>query len=260
MISVLALVVSIGAGPAGGPGRTLQDRYDEGARRYWAGEVHKAYDTWEELTEYDLRSPGLFYALGNASYRLGRPGEARAWYERALLLAPHDGDVRANLQTVGDVLQQGAVVRVIRRGAAAGEGSFEWWYHLFTRLTPGQLAVLFLLFHWLFFGVLVARRWMAPGVQRALLTWGNVPVLIAALSAGILLSGAAYVDSSVDVAVVTASPTPMREGPTREAAVLFELPEGQLVRLSEGQDGWRRARMNDDLQGWIAVRNLMGAR
>ncbi len=256
MIAALLLAATVTAGPAGGI--TLQERYEEGSRAYWAGDFELAHDTWRSLADYDLRSVGLYYALGNASFRLGRAGEAKAWFERARRLDPHDGDVQANIAAVERALQGGNIVRVVQRGAAAGEGSFEWWYMLFTRLTPGQLAVLFLFFHLLFFGALLMGRWMAPGTARTLLRWGNVPVFMATVALGALLMGSAHVERSVEVAVAVSSPTSVHDGPTRAAAVLFELPEGQLVRLAEEQDGWRRARVNDDLQGWVAQGQLMG--
>ena len=256
-VTALTLMAVVGS-PAGGA--TLQERYEQGARDYWAGDVAGAHEAWRSLSDYDLRSPGLFYALGNASFSLGRPGEARAWYERARLLDPHDGDVRANLAAVEENLASSNVVRVVRRGVAAGEGSFEWWYMLFTRFTPWQLAILLLVFHSLFFGALIARRFMDAGPARTLLGWGNIPVFFATATLAGLLAGAAYVDQRMDVAVAVRGPTPVREGPTPEAAVLFELPEGQLLWLTEEQTGWRRARVNDDLQGWVAEAHLMGGR
>ncbi len=256
-VAALALMAVVGAPPGG---VTLQERYEQGARDYWAGDAAAAHESWRRLADYDLRSPGLFYALGNASFSQGRLGEARAWYERARVLDPHDGDVRANLAAVEDTLEASNVVRVVRRGMAAGEGSFEWWYLLFTRFTPWQLAILLLVFHSLFFGALIARRFMDAGPTRTLLGWGNVPVFFAAATLAGLLAGSAYVDQRMEVAVALREPTPVREGPTPEAAVLFELPEGQLLWLTEDQAGWRRARVNDDLQGWVDKGHLMGSR
>jgi tetratricopeptide (TPR) repeat protein len=260
-MSALALALALTSGATAqtpNPGVTLQDRYEAGARAYWAGETDKAYRAWRDLAEYDLQSPGLFYALGNASFRLGRMGEAKSWYERSRRLSPHDGDVLANLAAVEDTLAGGNVVRVVRRGAAAGEGSFQWWYRLFTQLTANQLALLFLMFHGLFFSALLARRWMERGTARTLLTLGNLPVLVAAVALGALLAGAAHVERQVEVAVAVSSPTEVRDGPTPEATVVFELPEGQLVRLSDASGGWRRAKVNDDLQGWVKRTDLMG--
>lgn len=259
-VAVLTVLVSATPQPAAASdrGRTLQERYEAGARAYWAGDTATAYATWQELQAYDLRSSGLLYALGNAAYRLGRMGEAKAWFERARRLSPHDGDVLANLDAVDEALAGANVVRVVKVGTAAGEGTFEWWYRLFTRLTPGQLAVLFLLFHLLFFGALLARRWMERGMARRLLLVGNIPVFIAAGVLGTLLAGAAYVHRDVEVAVAIEGPTPVRDGPTPDSAVLFEVPEGQLLRLSDRTGPWRRAKVNDDLQGWVDMAHLMG--
>lgn len=239
---------------------TLDRRFDEAARAFWAGDIRGAYDGWQALDAYDVGSPELLYNLGAAAYQLGRAGEARAWFERARRIDPHDGDLRANIAAVEQSLAAGDVVRVVRPGAAAGEGSFEWWYLLFTRVTPGQAAIAFLFLHALFFGVLVARRFMAAGAARTLLLWGNVPLVLSVVATGVLLGGAAYVAEAVDVSVAVGRATVVREGPADEAQPLFELPEGRLLLVTERQPGWRRVRLNDHLQGWVEQAHLMDVR
>lgn len=52
---------------------------------------------FESLRDAGVRSPALEYNLGNTYFRLGDLGQAVACYRRALRLAPHHGDARANL-------------------------------------------------------------------------------------------------------------------------------------------------------------------
>jgi len=241
-------------------GQRLSERFEEGAKHYWAGRFPQAYETWRALADYDIEDPDLYYDLGNAAFQLGRAGEALAWYERARRLDPGDDDLLANLAAAAAALQADKVVRVVKKGTPAGEGSFEWWYRLFTRLSPLLLVWLTGLCNVLFFGLLVARRFHERSLRRALLGWAGLVVLLLGLAAGTLLAGRAYVDARVHVGVTTGRPTAVRDGPTPEARVLFELPEGQLVRLLDTQDGFSHALVNPALQGWVADADVLDVR
>jgi len=157
-------------------------------------------------------------------------------------------------------LQAAKVVRVVEQGTPAGEGSFEWWYRLFTRFSPLLLVWLTGLCNALLFGLLVVRRYRERDLLRALSGWAALVALVLGLLAGTLVAGRAYVEAWVEVGVTTARPTVVRDGPTKQARVLFELPEGQLVRLLDGQDGFSHALVNRQLQGWVADGDVRSTR
>ena len=255
-----ALAVVLGLALSAGPGATLAERFDAGTRHYWAGRYAEAYDAWRELAAYGIEDADLFYDLGSAAFQVGRPGEALAWYERSRRIDPHDGDVRANLAAAEAALAAGKVVHVVQKGTPAGEGSFESWYRLFTRVSPTLLAWLVVTCSVLLFGGLVLRRWLLAGLARSLVGWACLAGLLLGLAGGTALAGSAWVDARVRVAVTVGRPTPVRDGPTPEARVLFELPEGQLVRVVAAQDGYAHARVNAALQGWVARDDVLDVR
>ena len=251
----LTLALVVAASPA-----TLDDRFKTASEHYWAGRYGQAYEGWRALADYGIGDADLFYDLGSAAFQLGRPGEALGWFERARRLDPHDGDLLANMEATEEALAGGKVVRVVEKGTAAGEGSFEWWYRLFTSATGTELAWFFGALHLLFFGLLIARRYMDRGPRRSLAGWAAVVALVGVVASEGLLVGHAYVHHRVGVGVVTGRPTAVRDGPTPEARVLFELPEGQLVRVLAAQDGYRHALVNPSLQGWVEDRQVMVVR
>jgi len=55
---------------------------------------------YHQAIEADGVSPEVCYNLGNAYYRIGRPGRAVIYYERALALDPSMTDARTNLEFV----------------------------------------------------------------------------------------------------------------------------------------------------------------
>ena len=258
MTGVWTLLVALTA--ASGPGSTLQARFDDGARHYWAGRYQESYDAWRGLVAYGIDDADLYYDLGNVSFQLGRRGEALAWYEKARRLSPHDDDLQANLAAAEEALAAVKVVHVVEKGTAAGEGSFESWYRLFTGVSPSLLAWLVGLCNLLVFGGLIARRLLSVGLARRLVGWACLVAVVLGLAGGTLLVGNAWIEASVRVAVTVGRPTPVLDGPTREARVLFELPEGQLVRWVATQEGYAHARVNAALQGWVDGDHLLEVR
>jgi tetratricopeptide (TPR) repeat protein len=254
-LPVLALAALVAA-----PGGTLRDQFDAGATHYWAGRHQQAYQTWREIESFGVVDADLYYDLGNAAYQMGRVGEALGWYERARRLDPHDGDLQANITAAELRLAASKVVSVVEKGTAAGEGSFESWYRLFTYFTGAELAGIFGFFWIGFFVLVLLLRRMELGTPRILLSWVSIAVLLIAIGWGALLVGSTRVADTMVVGVVTERSAQVRSGPTREGRALFELPEGQFVRILERQGQWRRALVNPSLQGWVASSDLMEVR
>lgn len=64
---------------------------------YAKEQYRSAADIYERLLADEGEAPAVYYNLGNAYYRLGMYAKAILNYERALLLAPSDEDVKTNL-------------------------------------------------------------------------------------------------------------------------------------------------------------------
>lgn len=64
---------------------------------YAEEQYRSAADIYERLLDEKGEAPAVYYNLGNAYYRLGMYAKAIINYERALLLAPSDEDVKTNL-------------------------------------------------------------------------------------------------------------------------------------------------------------------
>lgn len=260
LIALVFLLVTgsaLAAGAEKGAASNLQERFDRGARDYWAERYERAYGSWARVASYGTLSADLFYNLGNAAFQLDRRGEALGWYERARRLSPHDDDLAANIRAARRALQAQNAVRVVAKGTAAGAGSFEWWYYLLTAFTAHELAWAFGIFYLLAFAALFSRRVLSAGNRRTLLSWAALTGFVMSAALGILLLGRDHIDAEVPVAVTTTRMATVRNGPTEEARVLFELPEGQLLRILDHQAGYTRAMVNPSLQGWILGKQLI---
>ena len=73
------------------------DRFEKANRYYIENQFEEAIEAYEAILKSGVESSYVYYNLGNAYYRQGLLPSAILNYERALLLTPHDRDIRHNL-------------------------------------------------------------------------------------------------------------------------------------------------------------------
>lgn len=95
IIAALASSLSVAASP-------LSQLADSA---YAKEDYRQAADLYTQALEENGPSSTLYYNLGNAYYRLDKPGQAILNYERALRLNPTDEDTRTNLDFVNSRIQ-----------------------------------------------------------------------------------------------------------------------------------------------------------
>lgn len=204
------------------------------------GRFDEARNAFAQLAARDGASVAILYNLGNAAFRAGRPGEAVLAYERALLLAPRDQDVRANL-------------RQVRKAAGLPEPADGPWVRLVRTLTANAWA-------WLASaGLYVACA--ALLVRRLAATNGGArqPRSVFAATAGagcaiLLLAGAACATrlGERDRGVVLDGDPKVRVAPYASATVSSELPPGEVVRIERIHEGFTLVRTAAGRSGWMA--------
>ncbi|MEW6272015.1 MAG: tetratricopeptide repeat protein, partial [Thermodesulfobacteriota bacterium] len=79
-------------------GSETSQRFESANAAFAAGRYAEAREGFAQVLREDGASASVLFNLGNASFRAGRVADAILSYERALLLAPRDQDVRANLR------------------------------------------------------------------------------------------------------------------------------------------------------------------
>jgi hypothetical protein len=182
-------------------------------------------------------SGSALYNLGNFYARLGRPAMAVLNYERALILAPRDPDIQANLRHVRESV-----------GLPPQAGG---WLHQHDRwANPNTL-------YWLgLFGMILA------GVSLALRRPGSAHRT--AFGAGVAV-GVAFMAIAVGDAVATASTlhesvvmfaTPASASPISGAEPLFTVPLADVVRVREEHGGFDLISDSQGREGWVADGDL----
>lgn len=238
-VRVLAVALLLVLGVTGARADDRAQAFESANAAFAAGDFGAAKDGFAALIARDGPSPATLFNLGNAAFRAGAVGEAVLSYERALLLAPREQDVRANL-------------RQVRKAAGLPEPDAGTWTRLVGLLTADGWA-------WLASGALYllcaallalrALRRLGPAhPARGALRWG-----VAALAAMLLVAGAACATrlGERDRAVVLDTDPVLRVAPYPSATVSSELAPGELVRIEREHQGFSLVRTAAGRSGWL---------
>ena len=222
----------------------------EGAEAYAAGEWEKARSAWLGIEETGLESPDLYINIGDACYKLGEPGGAVLWYERALKLSPSDRTARYNLEFVQRSLQD--KIEEVPEFFLKG-----WLRRIGYWMSSDAWAGLFLGFLSLFLAALLLFALPArPGLRKTGFFSAIVLVLLAlgCLAASL---GQKRHYLRTDRAVVMSPVVSVSSSPGGSASKnLFVLHEGTRVQLLEEIGGWCNIELADGRQGWMPAENL----
>lgn len=210
-----------------------------GNRAYEDGRFADAEKVYRSLTEAGQVSEDLFLNLGNALYRLDRPGEAALWYRRALEIAPRYPEARQNL-------------RVIKNRAGFHEFDHKGIDAWLARLSPGEIIAIISLGAWVALlavtGALVIRR---------LRDWRPLLYITAGFAAALAIAAAwglrrqATVVDRDDLAVVIADDASALAGPLPDAEKVVDLPPGSEVQILQQRGPWTYVGIPQDLRGWV---------
>jgi tetratricopeptide (TPR) repeat protein len=77
-----------------------RESFKKGVQLYSEKEYGKALDLFIQIEKSNRHDPELYYNLGSCYYKLGRWGESRYYFEKALPFLPYDRDLEQSLMAV----------------------------------------------------------------------------------------------------------------------------------------------------------------
>jgi hypothetical protein len=183
-------------------------------------------------------SAAALFNQANADARNEKTGLAILNYERALLLAPNDADIAANLQFA-------------RAKAALPDAPENWFAHSLTFARPNTLA-------WLgSFGVMLAGMSLilVRLHPRRRLAFRSLTV-VGALLVAIAIGSAITTWPKVNEAVVLTGETPARISPVSNAEATFKLLAGETVTVCAEHQGFALVQTSAGRSGWVSRADL----
>lgn len=215
--------------------------FDRGMSAYESGDFEAAQTAFREILEDGVDDAVVHYNVANASFKVGKLGEAIFHYRKAKALAPRDEDVEANLEYAR------FLARDTTEGTPTDETRSETWA---SRLTPEEI------FRWTphgfaaacvlgIVGLFVPSRLRKPTRQLAMA--GLVLWAVAATSSAVLAAWNARDPEGV----VLAKSVDVRTGPATNLPVAFVLHEGAEVTIQGTRGSWVEIALSRELHGWV---------
>jgi hypothetical protein len=213
--------------------RAGETPFERGCAAYAQGEFEAAATAFAALAN-QAPAPGVFYNLGNAQWKCGRPGEAMLAWERAQWLAPFEAGSRNNL-------------RFARQRTQLNAPELSWYEVASTWLPVNAWPWLATGSGWLAAAVLLLPAifgWRRRDWHQAVAA-GAIAVFLLTLPA---LVG---VQSRTRLGVIRAKDTPLRLTPTRTAQTLVRLNAGEMARQVRTRGDYVFIRIGSDTAGWV---------
>lgn len=216
---------------------------------YIRGEYATAIQIYEALLEEGV-SPVVYYNLGNSYYKSEEIAKAILNYERALLLDPGNGDIRANLEI--------ARAKTVDKEEIVPELFFITW---------GKSML----------NLLSVDGWAKLGATSFILMLGMVALFLFGRSSllkkisfglGLFLLLLVVVTNSFasiqkqklikrDTAIVMTPSVTIRSTPSESGTSLFILHEGKKVTIKDNtMSEWKEIVLEDGKVGWIATKEI----
>jgi len=210
--------------------------FDAANKLYEQGKYSEAASTYEKLIQSGPASVALYFNLGNALFKSGQIGRAVAAYRQAQQLAPHDSEVRANLQFARNQTQRPTLAANYSQRVLRALSLNEW-----TVLAASAVWILFLLLAFL--------QWR-PALKRTLRGF-VLGLTVAAVILCCCLGVAFYEHRFTRMAVVIARDTAVHNGPLEESANAFTVHDGAELRVLDQKDEWLQVSTDPRRIGWL---------
>lgn len=229
-------------------GWSADERFQEGNRRYQAGDFEGAIAAYTEILDAGLESGDLHYNVGNAHFKIGELGRAILHYERAREALPGDETVQANL----DLARSLTADRITPLPEFWGTQVVRWWVNLLPR---GLLIALVAFSYVALAGALgahmLARR-PRPWVRRVAVFAGIVAVLF-----GLNLVARELGIGRAERGVVLVTEAPVQSAPSDDPSLrLFTIHEGAVVRIDRRSNEWLEVVLEDGKVGWLVAESV----
>jgi hypothetical protein len=208
-----------------------------------------AVQLYDSLLKMNYRSPDLEFNIANSYYRTGDIARAILHYERAKLLNPSDSDVHHNLKI--------AYLSTIDKIEPLPKVFYQIWWENFVFAgsvdNRAKLTLVLLWISFIFFGGYILLRKTS---LRKISFYGFLIFLLTGVSSlGLLWRQNQYLNNNRG-AIIFAESTYVKSSPDENGANLFRLHAGTKVEIRGEISGWKKIRIANGNEGWIASGHL----
>jgi tetratricopeptide (TPR) repeat protein len=223
---------------------TPADSLQKANQLYANNEFHTAAEIYENILDAGYESAALYYNLGNSYYKSAEYTRAILNYERALLLAPNDEDIKFNLK-----LAKQFVVDNI--DPIPTPFFVKWFWNISNLQTADNWALISLIsFIVVLLFALIYLFARTIGLKKT----GFILAISFFLFSGFAFILAQKQYSKItnrNQAVIFAPTVTVKASPDASGTDLFVIHEGLKVEILQKINQWIEIRLEDGNTGWV---------
>ncbi|WP_456441736.1 SH3 domain-containing protein [Psychroserpens sp.] len=218
--------------------------FDDANGLYNDANYTEALEKYKTIFDSGEHSAELYFNMANAHYKLNHIAPSIYYYEKALLLKPHDKDIQNNIafarnMTVDaiDSVPEVGISKLIKN--VTNMMSFDAW---------AKTSVILVLFFVMLFIVYYFTN--STSKKRFTFLTSNVSLLLAIVSLVFAFHKFKLVKNN-QPAIVFAQETKIKSEPNLRSAEAFVLHEGTKVQVLDTISNWKKIKLSDGKTGWI---------
>lgn len=248
-----AAAIALAAALAAAPARVLaeagspEETFARANALYADEDYGGALKLYEEITGAGWEAPEVYFNMANCYLRLGRPGYALVYCERAARLAPGDEDIKANLSFIRSLVREGASAPATSR--LLGAVTLLYRSLSIDGTAVAASASAFAL------AVLLAVS-IVSRARRRLLRYLIACAVLALVLSCVQFGAKLWGEMNRTEAVVVVPVAEVRSGPGEDFVVQTSLGEGAEVLVKRSGGGWTEVALGPELAGWVRSSTL----
>ncbi len=223
--------------------------FNKATDAYNEGDFNTSIENYLAILENGKHSAALYFNLGNAYYKLNQTAPSIYYYEKALLLAPNDQEIKNNLGYAQNMTLDAIEPMPKTTFSKVYDGivlflSFDQWAYL---AIIGVLLFVLLYIAFYFFEFARYKR-IAFILSLVLLFIGCVSLVFAYLQ---------FSDFNDDKpAIVFDNEVKVTSEPNKRSQTVFTLHEGTKLNVIEELKDYKKIRIADGQTGWLTSESI----
>jgi tetratricopeptide (TPR) repeat protein len=220
------------------------------ANDYYAKAQYKdALAAYQQIIDDGYQSAGVYFNMGDASYKTGDIPSAVLYYEKAHKMSPGDEDINFNLRYVN--------LKTTDKIDAAPELFLNrWWQAFILSFSARVLTVWSIVFVFLASGLLVLYFFTASVSVKKTSFYTSITLFVLGVLAIFMASRQLSYFDDHRQAIVFSNSVNVKSGPVDKSGVLFVIHEGSKVNIMENTNGWIKIGLANGNEGWIKATDV----